>query len=67
MDKRIGYTDDGIEMYYITYRVEQGINQGLLKDIRCSGRVYYSCEVGKKYHVLIQSNGVWKSWHEIDY
>jgi len=62
VDKRIEYTDYGVEMHYITYRTEHG----MLKDIRCSSRIYYSCEVGKKYHILIQDNGVWKSWHEID-
>lgn len=62
VDKRIECTDDGIEMHYITYRIEHDRSI----DTRCSSRVYYSCEVGKKYHVFVQSNGVWKSWHEID-
>lgn len=48
-DKRTEYTNDGIEMHYITYRIEHDRSI----DTRCSSRVYYSCEVGKKYHVLI--------------
>lgn len=62
VDKRVEYADDGIEMHYITDRIEHDRSI----DTRCSSRVYYSCEVGKKYHVLVQSNGVWKSWYEID-
>jgi len=44
VDKRIEYTDISIEMHHITYRTGHGMS----KDIRCSSRIYYSCEVGVK-------------------
>jgi hypothetical protein len=61
VDKRIEDADNVIPVHHVIYRIEYGV----LRDIH-SETVYYRCEVGKRYHVLIQCDGVWKSWSKID-
>lgn len=60
VDKKIEYVD-GIAVYHVKYKIENGAAREI-----SSESVYYSCKVGKQYHVVIQPNGVWESWYKID-